>query len=127
MSLITSQLVAYLYAFYFSVQFNINVDHCPIDFSSKVCVTGAYGCNWHGYYSYKEERIVINHNHWKEIHPAHRRELIWHELGHCIGLRHVTTVDIMRPRVYSTKTDYSNWDYLVKRLGLQIEEARKKE
>lgn len=42
-------------------------------------------------------------------------------------LRHSEEVDIMRPRVYSTEPDGSNWDYLVKRLGLQIKEAHKRE
>jgi hypothetical protein len=100
-------------------------------------VYGAHGCKWHGYVDYTyhpktreviDRKIIINLNHWKDIHPAHRRELIWHELGHCVfGLKHSDNVDIMRPRVYSTQTDYSNWDVLVKRMGEQVKKARAQE
>lgn len=131
MSIVTASFVAFMYALEFAAVFGSDIGKCPIEFSSKACLHDElHGCDWHGYAQMHPtpRKIVINHNHWKDIEPVHRRELIWHELGHCVyDLRHSDEVDIMRPRVYSTKHDGSNWDYLVKRLALQIQEAHRTE
>lgn len=67
----------------------------------------------YGGYTY----IRVNETHWNSIPYVHKRELLFHELGHCeFNLRHpndVTIPAIMRPYVYSTELDGSNWKQLL--------------
>jgi len=119
-------LLALLYAQQFSVQLNTPINMCPIEFSREACMSGQHECDWHAfvqntYHPVTRElttkKIIINYNHWVKLDPVHRKELMYHELGHCaLNLKHVSTIDIMRPRVYSTHKDGSNWDELVERM-----------
>lgn len=127
MSIVEATLLAFLYSLdYYSTFIPSDTGNtCPIIFSTNICdPEGRHGCNWHGHVEYREydiPTIVINLNHWNEISDVHRKELVFHELGHCShGLTHRWTENIMRPRTYSTKPDGSNWEELVDRMQEQI-------
>jgi len=126
MSIVTAAFTAFLYAQQFAVHFNLPIDECPIELSSKACAYNDSSCDWHGFYSYKDKKIVISYNHYKDLPSIRKRELVWHELGHCAAnLRDIRShkgPDIMRQRVYSTHADGGNWDELVKRMEQQIKE-----
>lgn len=57
--------------------------------------------------------IRINLFHWDKLPLMHKRELVYHELGHCeFQLRHTEDAGIMRILQYSSNG--RNWNKLVK-------------
>lgn len=127
MSIVTATFLAFLYSLEFSTTFNKTFNNCEIEFSSKACNYANNNCNWHGYADMKTHKIILNYNHWLDIPNVHRKELVFHELGHCvteIGHPHNNKIpNIMRPKVYSTKLDGSNWDELIKRMKIHIRDG----
>ena len=63
------------------------------------------------------KRVDLNSDHWETLNRWQQRELVYHELGHCLfGLDHVTGEAIMNPfakKRYHVKADGSNWRRLV--------------
>ena len=92
---------------------------CEFRVSTQKC-RGEYGCEWHGESDPISKTITINANHWEQIPSIHRKELVYHELGHCeLNLSHSDKPDIMRNRKYSSQLDGSNWDELIERMKKQ--------
>ncbi len=103
----------YLIMFQFSLDFSVNI-------SSKIEFTSA-NRELHAKCFHKTKTIKVNRDHWKTLPLHHKKELLYHELGHCeLNLRHVRTADIMHPRAYSTKADSSNWDALISRMKASV-------
>lgn len=60
--------------------------------------------------------IRVNTSHWNRIPYVYKRELMFHEFLHCerqCNANHVDFPDIMKPVVYDTLLDGSNWETLV--------------
>lgn len=77
----------------------------------------------HGYCPYKV--MFINKEHWATINKWEKKELIYHELGHCIlGLGHNTDISIMnslpKDTFYHVKKNGSNWKSLLEDLKNRI-------
>lgn len=108
----------------FELDFGTSAQQCKMKVVDDPCGGKYHGCDWHAYVD--EGTIYYNRKHLNEISHHHIIELVYHELGHCVyDLHHSKTVDIMRPRVYSTNQDGSNWDYLVRRMKEQVNERLK--
>lgn len=64
--------------------------------------------------------IYLNADHWKDLNFFQKRELLYHELGHCVlGLSHNPDRSIMNPftkNVYHTDSRGFNWPWLVSEL-----------
>lgn len=109
----------------FSMDFGVNVDHIQVEIVDEPRISHAR-CE---YYQSKltgkafEPTMVFNRNHWETIGFYHRRELVYHELGHCaLFLRHNYGESIMRPRDYATKLDGSNWNELLELMKKQYKQ-----
>jgi hypothetical protein len=79
--------------------------------------------SYHGYCYHGSRTIHINPEHWDSIPYVWKRELIFHELGHCeFNLLHepMNKVAIMRPKVYSTDVLGTNWEQLLDSLQFTI-------
>ena len=72
------------------------------------------------YCEYSTKHIIVNLDHWKTINKWQKKELIFHELGHCVcGLWHIQGEDIMNPfspTGYQVKSDGSNWRKMVTKM-----------
>jgi len=68
--------------------------------------------------------IILNEDHWVTLNRWQQRELVYHELGHCVfDLDHVAGSAIMNPFAkggYHVKRDGSNWPQLVAGLRRRI-------
>jgi len=80
----------------------------------------------HGYCEPFKKKITLDKEYFENLPFIYQRELLYHELGHCaLGLNHVEEEDIMRPRVYSTNKDGSNWKYLVNKMKKRYNDKTK--
>jgi len=124
MSIITATFLAFLYSLEFSSIFNKTFSNCEIEFSSKACNYADNDCDWHGYADMRNHKIILSYNHWLELPNAHRKELVFHELGHCVfevgHPQDKNIPNIMRPQIYSTDVDGSNWSELIDRMKAYI-------
>ena len=73
----------------------------------------------------QDGQVLLNFDHWKMINQWERKELVYHELGHCmLHLGHNDDVSIMNPfpktTHYHVKEDGSNWKSLVNDLKKRI-------
>lgn len=60
--------------------------------------------------------ILINENRWHSMSLMEKRELMFHELGHCtLGLEH-TESGLMAPVMHSEEEIKKNWDKWVEEL-----------
>jgi len=85
----------------------------------------------HGY-CVSNHKIVLNIQHWSGINDWEKKELIYHELGHCfLGLGHNSDISIMNPfpktTYYHVKKDGSNWHNLVIELKNRVNNRKKYE
>lgn len=105
----------------FSVDFNVNVQDVKYKFilpeevpSLRLDPLKNGKKSFQAFCRYKTKTIYIDKAHWDSLPFVHKRELIYHELGHChFYLRHAPE-GIMKMGVYSTKLDGSNWKQLVR-------------
>jgi len=72
-----------------------------------------------------DNRILLNKKHWYSINNWEKKELLYHELGHCyFGLGHNNKISIMNPfpkaTYYHVKEDGSNWKSLVEELKKEV-------
>ena len=73
----------------------------------------------HGVCDHKKNIILLNKAHWYSLDFYNRKELVYHELGHCVlNMSHAgkEEIDIMRPIKYSANPNGSNWNYLVDKM-----------
>lgn len=112
-----AQTLLMLFYLEFASEFPIQKNRiCTIEFTRKKC-HGPFECEWHAVTEMYNKKVKINLNHWNSIPAVHRKELLFHELGHCsLCLKHVNHVGIMRQRQYSTKLDGSNWRELLENM-----------
>lgn len=97
----------------FSFDFKVPVNHIKVEIVDEDLDSHAR-CN------YVTRTMKFNKRHWKTLPFVHKRELVYHELGHCaLNLGHVYSQDIMRPRLYATELDGSNWKELIERMRRQ--------
>ena len=106
----------------FAIEFQVPVDHIHV--SMSIANIGADGwCRRVPSLIYPGEmhrEIIISKTRWDQLSFVHKRELIFHELGHCVlDLDHVKSEDIMRDKKYATKPDGSNWNKLLDRMQEQ--------
>jgi hypothetical protein len=99
-----------LYVADFKKDFDVQ-ETAPILFSFE---TGDY----HGFCDHATGAVFVNYWHFQSLKPINKKELIYHELGHCtLGLRHVFgRLSIMRPVEYSATED--NWRYLLEEMKI---------
>lgn len=75
------------------------------------------GLNNHATCYYMADEIIVNANHWVRLTKHEQKELVYHELGHCVlNLRHAKSAlkpAIMRPRLYSVSWNGDNWNKLL--------------
>lgn len=82
----------------------------------------------HGFCIHNTKTVRLNLVHFEKLPLRHKRELIYHELGHCeFQLKHEPEdkVAIMRPIVYSTTPDISNWDDMVSYMRSKVDGKRR--
>jgi Zn-dependent peptidase ImmA (M78 family) len=54
--------------------------------------------------------ILINSNRWNDLEPLQRKELVFHEFGHCVlGFEH-TEIGLMAPSMHSEEELELMWD-----------------
>ena len=80
----------------------------------------------HGWCFFFGDYIFINKQHWAKIDIHEKRELIYHELGHCVlNLGHNDDISVMNPFPPSTSYWVSSgisWEFLVKELRERYEQ-----
>ena len=106
----------------FQIDFNVQV-------STKFTFTKLFGVDPHAYCSLDRDEVVIHKPHWDKISVVEKRELIYHELGHCVlDLRHPNPHcrgEIRCPRTYDTLPTGENWEELLSRMKLYLRKERK--
>ncbi len=69
--------------------------------------------NFHGRCNLPTNHIVINQLFYGDLPYVHQRELVYHEIAHCVcNLRHLQG-SIMQPRKFVTHLNGSNWERLM--------------
>lgn len=108
--------LAYVFLMQFSADFGIPVS-TNIVFSST---TGQARC-WHN-----SNLVEINLEHWNSLPVIHKKELVYHELGHCaLDIRHDNSnPNIMQQFTYASKADGSNWPKLLEDLKMKHKMSR---
>ena len=90
----------------FEMDFNVDTKHIKITISD---VEGHARC------IHSTKTVLINKEFWNKISNINKKELIYHELGHCaLNLRHSS--GIMKMKTFQTDEDDSNWNELVEEM-----------
>lgn len=119
----------------FSVEFNVDVNQVRFEFLDEenipelgLAPDEQGSTKFHGYCDEPAGVIYLNKNHWNKISYAQQRELVFHELGHCVlDMGHEHNEDIMMGnRKYATKADGSNWKSLLNKMKERLKKRTAK-
>lgn len=93
---------------------------CPVSIEEHYGFKRPDGSIANGHWDPYTGSIYINMEAWRSLSFIHKKELLYHEYGHCtLNLGHIKTPGIMRGKIFDAKENGLNWKWMVEAMKEQ--------